>query len=211
MLCAKIEDERMSGNQPKRKHDHYTQKAKSEGYPARSVYKLKEMQQKYHLIRPGNSVLDLGAAPGSWSLYASELVKESGFVLALDLQDIDPAVKKKMKNGKCLRADMLAEEAGEEIAKAGPFDVVLSDAAPATTGNRTVDTGKSFTLVCHVVTIAEEHLKEGGSLVVKIFQGGDEQAVLERMRNLFRKVKPYKPKASRKPSFETYFIGSGKR
>lgn len=201
----------MGGNQPKRKHDHYTQKAKSEGYPARSVYKLKEIQQKYHLIRPGSRVLDLGAAPGSWALYASQIAKKEGFVLALDLQDIDPAVKKKMKNGKCIQGDMLSEEAGREIAGAGPFDIVLSDAAPSTTGNRTVDTGKSFTLVSHVLSLAEEHLSEGGSLVVKIFQGGDEQAVLERMRNLFRKVKPYKPKASRKPSFETYLIGTGKR
>jgi 23S rRNA (uridine2552-2'-O)-methyltransferase len=201
----------MGGNQAKRKHDHYTQKAKSEGYPARSVYKLKEIQQKLHLIKPGNRVLDVGAAPGSWTLYASELVKEKGFVLALDLQDIDPVVKKKIKNGKCIQTDMLSEEAGRKIADAGPFDIILSDAAPATTGNRTVDTGKSFALVSRVITLAEEHLVKGGSLVVKIFQGGDEQTVLERMRSLFGKVKPYKPKASRKPSFETYLIGTGKR
>ena len=99
----------------------------------------------------------------------------------------------------------------EKIAAAGPYDTVLSDAAPATTGNRTVDAGASFEIVEQVVTLAQTILKKGGSLVVKVFQGGDEKEIFDRMKEMFEIVKSFKPEACRKISFETYFIGKGKK
>ena len=186
--------------------DHYTLRAHREGYPARSVYKLQEAQERHHLLKSGNNVLDVGASPGSWSAYASKVVGD-GHVYALDLNPLNlPGTP---PNLEFIQGDVFSAEVQAWLAARGPFDVVLSDAAPSTTGNRTVDTARSSGLVDMVLEISRTHLKAGGNLMVKIFQGGDEQEFLRRFREMFLAAKPFKPRSSRKESFETFLIGVG--
>ena len=188
--------------------DHYFLKAKQQNYPARSVYKLKEMDAKFKLFKPGMKVLDLGAAPGSWSLAASERIGPSGCVLACDIQTTEtdfPA------NVRFLAADVFAlSEAFEEaLAQLAPFDVVMSDMAPSTTGTRFSDQARSYDLCCEALKIAERCLKPGASLVVKIFMGPDVRDFLAAMRTHFTSVKGFKPKSSRAESKETFYVGLG--
>jgi 23S rRNA (uridine2552-2'-O)-methyltransferase len=187
------------------KPDHYTLQAKKEGYPARSVYKLKEIQEKFNLIEKGDSILDIGCAPGSWSLYAAETTGKDGYVLGLDLQEPNP--------GRILgNLDLKQGDVFEyDFSQLQPFDLIISDAAPKTTGNRTVDTAKSLGLNEGILYLSTTILKSGGKLVMKIFQGGGEQELLKTMRRVFNQVKIFKPKAVRKISFEIYFIGIGKK
>lgn len=198
---------------PKRTSDHLTHKAKKEGYPARSVYKLEEIQQKYSVIGKKDRVLDIGAAPGSWSLYVSKLTE--GGVVSVDLNPLDGSIRKKIagriNNALFIEGDIFDESVRRQLTQAGPYDCIISDAAPSTTGNRTVDAGRSYSLVTHIIEASTNLLHSGGNMVVKVFQGGDEKAILDLMKDLFVSVKAHKPKASRKPSFETYYIGKGKR
>ena len=185
--------------------DHYALKARKEGYPARSVYKLEEMQKKYQLFKPGFRVLDIGASPGSWTLYVLRQIKEKGSVVSADLKPLE--LKKKFANLHFFQGDVFLDETVEELRKKGPYHTVISDAAPSTTGNRIVDTRRSFELVEQILSLAEKLLKPGGSFVVKVFQGGDEEELFARMKGEFQMVKRFKPKAVRSESFETYFIG----
>ena len=188
--------------------DHYFLKAKQQSYPARSVYKLKEIDEKFKIFRHGMKVLDLGAAPGSWSLAASERVGPSGCVLACDIQTTETGFP---ANVRFLTADVFApSEAFEEaLAKLAPFDVVMSDMAPATTGTRFSDQARSYDLCCEALKIAVRCLKPGASFVVKIFMGPDVEAFLAVMRKHFTSVKGFKPKSSRAESKETFFVGLG--
>ncbi len=189
--------------------DHYTKKAKKEGYPARSVYKLEEIQQKFHMIKPGDKVLDIGAAPGSWTLYTHrKLIKGTGSIVSVDLKPLElnplpPTVTP-------LIGDAFSEENLKVMTELGPYDCIISDAAPATTGIRSVDTMKSQGLAESVVYVAQSQLKTHGNLVIKIFQGGGEQEVIKNMRTIFAKVKPLKPKACRNESFELFLVGLDK-
>lgn len=188
--------------------DHFTLKAKKMGYPARSVFKLEEMQKKWTLMRKGMSVLDVGAAPGSWTLYALKTLAANGRVTAVDLKPLTI----KSPTGSTLRflqGDVFTPESAEFLAEGGPYGCVLSDAAPATSGNRLVDSRKSFDLVMRIIDLAEKNLAPKGNLVVKIFPGGDENEVRDRIRELFREMKIFKPKAVRSESMETYMIGMG--
>lgn len=192
------------------KADSYTQRAHKEGYPARSVYKLEEIQQQNKVIKPGDKVLDVGAAPGSWTLYTHrELIKGKGEIIAVDLNPLNlnpvpPTVTAYV-------GDAFSKEIREKLASHGPFDAIISDAAPMTTGNRTVDTSRSEYLATQVVLLAQEQLKVHGNLVIKIFQGGGQQKLLQEMRTMFTKAKTLKPKACRVDSFETYLIGLDKK
>ncbi len=188
--------------------DFYAVRAKKEGYPARSVYKLEEIQTKFHIIHKGGRLLDIGAAPGSWTLYALKLLQGSGFITAVDLNPL--SVANLPKNAIFLQGDVTHTEIQERLADHGPYDLVMSDAAPHTTGNRTVDAGRSFQLVWDILDVASRLLRPQGSVVVKIFQGGDEKQILERLREEYATAKAFKPKASRKVSIETYCIGLGK-
>ena len=177
------------------KADFFTKKAHSEGYPARSVYKLEEINTAHRLIKPGDSVLDVGAAPGSWTLFTHrELIKGNGKIVSVDLNplSLDPIPP-------------------TVISFTGPYDAIISDAAPMTTGNRIVDTTRSEWLAEQVVILAGEQLKVHGNMVIKIFQGGGEQEVLKTMRQMFTKAKAFKPKASREDSFEIFLIGLDKK
>jgi len=190
--------------------DHYFLKAKRENYPARSVYKLKELDAKFHLLRPGQRVLDLGAAPGSWSLGAAEKVGPRGLVLACDIQSTETAFPPQvtfMQENVFNRSD--AFEA--KLADVGPFDIVISDMAPRTTGTRFTDQARSLELTIEALAVACLHLKKGGSFVVKIFMGPDIQVLLAPMRKAFGSVKSFKPKSSRAESKETFFVGLGFR
>jgi len=186
--------------------DSYTLRARREGYPARSVYKLEEIQKQHKIIRKGNSVLDVGAAPGSWTLYVQRtILRDTGRIVAVDLNplNIDPVPF----NVKSLTGDAFSPEIKGQLIAEGPYDAIISDAAPMTTGNRSVDTARSEYLAEQVYALAMEHLKEHGNLVIKIFQGGGEQELLQQMRKTFVKAKGFKPKASRSDSFELFLIG----
>ena len=151
--------------------DSYTLRARREGYPARSVYKLEEIQKQHKIIRKGNSVLDVGAAPGSWTLYVQRtILRDTGRIVAVDLNplNIDPVPF----NVKSLTGDAFSPEIKGQLIAEGPYDAIISDAAPMTTGNRSVDTARSEYLAEQVYALAMEHLKEHGNLVIKIFQGG---------------------------------------
>ncbi len=187
--------------------DHYAERARKEGYPARSVYKLMEMDERLGLLRPGMRVLDVGASPGSWSMYALKRVRPSGSVLALDLKPMSLAGP----GFRFLQADVRDFGTRELLSAEPGFDLVMSDAAPDTTGSRAVDTGRSATLARAVIEVARALLGRGGSLVVKLFQGGDERDILSEVRSLFDSAKSFRPKATRKSSFEIYCVGIGFR
>jgi 23S rRNA (uridine2552-2'-O)-methyltransferase len=190
--------------------DYHFLKARQQNYPARSVYKLKEMDAKFKLFKPGMKVLDLGAAPGSWSLAASERIGPSGYVLAFDIQKTETGFP---ANVQFLPADIFAlSEAFEEaLAKLVPFDVVMSDMAPSTTGTRFADQARSYELCCAALELAERCLKLGGSFVVKIFMGPDVREFLAVRRQHFTSVKGFKPKSSRAESKEIFYVGQGFR
>lgn len=186
--------------------DHYTKKAKSEGYQARSVYKLQEIQKKNKLIKSGDNVLDIGAAPGSWSRFILKTIGKEGRLTAVDLNDLTGAIKTDPRMD-FIQGDFYQDNIINSVKTNGPFNVILSDAAPATSGNRTVDTAKSEALVEHIIHLAEELLADHGSIAVKIFQGGGEKALLDSLRSKYKTIKLYKPTATRKSSFEAYLIG----
>ncbi len=190
--------------------DHYFLKAKRENYPARSVYKLKELDAKFRLLWPGMRVLDLGAAPGSWSLGAAEKVGAKGLVLACDIQSTETVFPPQVL---FMQEDVFQRSAAFEarLRELGPFDLVISDMAPRTTGARFTDQARSLELAQEALAVACLHLKQGGSFVVKIFMGPDIQELLTPMRKAFGTVKSFKPKSSRAESKETFFTALGFR
>jgi len=183
--------------------DHYSQQAKKERFPARSVYKLEEIQKKQRLIKMGDRVLDLGCAPGSWLLYAAKLTGPKGRVIGVDLKPVSIQVSPHIK---IITADVFTLDI-ESLEK--DFNVVLSDMAPATTGHKAVDAARSYNLCETALKIAQSILLPGGSFVCKIFQGPDFNLFLDAVRAGFRGLKIFKPQSSRKASKEIYVIGSG--
>ena len=191
------------------KPDFWSKKAFSEGYPARSVYKLQEIDQKFGMIKKNYKVLDLGAAPGSWTTFLLREMEGSGKVVSCDLNPLSKSVKG--ENLVFIQGDLQQKEIFDKIKAEGPFDLVVCDAAPLTTGNRVVDTARSQGLVKMAIWYAQTMLKTGGNFAVKIFQNGDQQALLKAMRDVFTSAKGFKPQACRSESFETYLIGLGKK
>ena len=191
------------------KPDFWSQKAFSEGYPARSVYKLQEIDEKFGMIKKNYKVLDLGAAPGSWTTFLLRQMDGSGKVVSCDLNPLSKSVKG--ENLVFIQGDLQQKEIFDKIKAEGPFDLVVCDAAPLTTGNRIVDTARSQGLVKMAIWYAQTMLKTGGNFAVKIFQNGDQQSLLKMMREIFTNAKGFKPKACRSESFETYLIGLGKK
>jgi 23S rRNA (uridine2552-2'-O)-methyltransferase len=184
--------------------DPFRIKAKEEGYPARSVYKLKEIQERYKLIRPGQRIVDLGCHPGSWLKFCSQTVGPEGLVLGLDLKD--PTIPK-APNISFLKADLLAIPEKELTHWAGEADVVLSDLAPKTSGIKWLDHQRSLDLNLRALEVAALILKPGGATVLKIFDGEGTKDFIKKMGRWFDRVEIHKPNSSRRESAEIYLIG----
>ncbi|MBI5486356.1 MAG: RlmE family RNA methyltransferase [Deltaproteobacteria bacterium] len=189
-----------------RRQDHFARRARQENFPARSVYKLEEIDRRLQLTRPGQHVLDLGAAPGSWTLYLCRAVGPHGLVLAVDPHDLHVPLP---PNARFLRGP--AADLADEIAAAGPFDLVLSDMAPATTGDRATDQFRSFELFSTAADLAARSGRDGSSFAGKIFQGSSFEEARARLRDLFIDVRVVRPKATRSESYEVFLCGIGKK
>ena len=187
--------------------DHYTERARKEKYPARSVYKLQEIQRKFHVIKKGHHVLDCGCAPGSWLLYSSQLTGSGGKVVGVDLQPVSIHVP---KNAVVHTGDALSPDEALLAAIGNDYHVVLSDMAPSTTGQKSTDAARSHALCRAALNLAVRVLLPGGSFVSKIFQGEDFQPYRNEVRTCFDKVKIFKPMSSRKASKEIFIIATGK-
>jgi len=192
--------------------DYYYRKAKKDKYPARSVYKLEEIQRKHQLLRKGDSVLDLGCFPGSWSLYASEVVGPKGVVVGVDLQEADKVPRSDGAAIHWLCQDIMEPELIPRVRKIRPaFKVLISDLAPKTTGNRWTDHQQSMRLVEHTLYLAETLLHEQGNYLCKVFQGEDLPPFVSGLKARFSMVKVIKPESSRKESREIFVLGMGYR
>ena len=190
--------------------DYYFNKAKEDNYPARSVYKLEEVQKKYGFLRKGDVVLDLGCQPGSWSMYAARIVGPQGLVVGVDIQE----GKKTNISGAArivwLCQDITADDAVTALQRiAGDFRVVLSDMAPRTSGNKWVDQQQSLRLARRSLEIAEELLEKGGNYFSKVFQGEDVPDFISDVRARFKVTRIIKPKSSRSESREIFVLGMG--
>ena len=188
-----------------RERDYWSRKAFAEGYPARSVYKLEEMQKKFKLFGKNDRVLDLGAAPGSWTAFLLRFLSSDGRVCAVDLQ----ALSETIRDSRLVffQGDMTDTAVEASVKSCGPYRAVICDAAPTTTGHKIVDTARSASLVETALYYAETQLENHGSFTVKIFQGGDEHRYLKQIRKMFKTARAFKPEACRSSSFETYLIG----
>lgn len=187
------------------KKDFYHQKAKKEGFVARSAYKLQEIQAKFRLIKQGSKVLDLGCSPGAWVQVALPLVGAAGVVVGVDLE----AMELKHPNFRFLHRDAFTLEPAD--LPEAPFDLVLSDMAPKTSGVKIRDHALSVELCLHALEVAEKLLKPGGAVVLKLFEGEDIKKVKSAMEAAYQSVKMFRPQSTRQASFEVYLIGTGKR
>lgn len=199
----------MKGHWRKDQHrDRYFRQAKEEGYRSRSAYKLLQINERFQLMRQGDRVLDLGAAPGGWSQVASRLVGLQGRVVAVDLVPMEP-----MEGVTVITGDMTDAQVQERIrAVAGePFDVVLCDAAPQVSGIRDRDHALSIELAEAALELARRHLRSGGHFLVKVFEGEAFGDYLAQVRCYFAAVKAHHPPASRDESREMYIVARGLR
>ncbi|MBF0111662.1 MAG: RlmE family RNA methyltransferase [Desulfamplus sp.] len=197
--------------------DHFTEKAKHDNYPARSVYKLMEIQKKLNIIKRGDFVLDLGCAPGSWLIYAAKTIGDKGEAVGVDLQKVDVQLPSNataiegdifdLNQVNCFGLNSNSEEEPNSIKK---YDVVLSDMAPSTTGRRDVDAARSFELCNAALNVASEWLNIGGNFVCKIFHGSDFKEFEKSVKANFKQHTIFKPESCRKASKEIYIIGRGK-
>lgn len=190
--------------------DHYFRKAKQENFAARSVFKLEEIDQKYKIFRGVKTVLDLGASPGSWSQYASKTVGEKGRVLGVDLSPVTVS----MKNAVFIQADLrdlALEDIFREHGFEPPFDLVMSDMAPKTTGIRMTDQARSMELCELALDVARRFLKKDGAFVCKLFHSDEFAKLRDEMKKVFQKVEAVKPDSTRKISKEIFLVGLGKK
>jgi 23S rRNA (uridine2552-2'-O)-methyltransferase len=188
--------------------DPFVQLAQKEGYRSRAAYKLLEIDSKDRLLKPGTVVVDLGAAPGGWSQVAAAKVGRGGKVIALDLLPMDPLVGVDFIQGD-FREDAVLKQL-EDLLRGKPVGLVISDMAPNISGVASADQARAMHLAELAMEFALEHLKPGGSFLVKVFQGAGFEEFLKLMRSRFAKVVTRKPKASRDRSSEVYLLGSGK-
>ena len=190
--------------------DYYAKKAKSENYPARSIYKLEEAQKKYGFLRRGDSVLDIGCFPGSWSLFAAECVGPKGIVVGVDLQLAKQSPRNESSPIIWLQHDIRDPEFIVKVRKIRPFfRVLISDIAPKTTGNRWTDAQQSLNLVRETLVIAGTVLLPKGHFFTKVFQGEDFPDLIKSLHDQFEMVKTLKPKSSRVESREVFVLASG--
>jgi 23S rRNA (uridine2552-2'-O)-methyltransferase len=189
-------------------NDPYVARARHEGLRSRAAFKLAEIDDKHHLLRPGARVVDLGAAPGGWSQVAAKRIGGRGRVVAIDVLDMEP-----IAGVEFARIDFLDPDAPSRLKAmlGGPADVVLSDLAANATGHRRTDHLKIMALVEAAAQFAGEVLKPGGSFLAKVIQGGTEGTLLAALKRDFAAVKHVKPAASRADSAELYVLATGFR
>ncbi len=187
--------------------DHYFFKAKREGYPARSVYKLIEAQERFMFMKPGQCILDLGAAPGSWTKYASRVVGKGGTVIAIDLHRL----KVSGPNILFHKDDIFETDIGGKFKDFLPFDVILSDMAPKTTGRKDLDHYRSIELARAGLEICSRYLSRNGTYYCKAFDGEDFPALRKEAQTLFKSVRIFKPKSSRAESVEKFLLCQNKK
>jgi 23S rRNA (uridine2552-2'-O)-methyltransferase len=187
-------------------NDPYVHAAKSKGYRSRAAFKLIELDSKFHFLKKGARVLDLGAAPGGWTQVAAQRIGETGHIVAIDILEMEP-----MPGVEIFHADLTDPEIPAQLKHAlrGAADVVLSDMAASTTGHRATDHLRTIALLEAAIDLAEDVLKPGGIFIGKAFQGGATGDLLARIKKSFRDVKHVKPPASRAESVELYLIAQG--
>jgi 23S rRNA (uridine2552-2'-O)-methyltransferase len=187
-----------------KKREHFYKEAKRVGYRARSAYKLKQIQSKYRILKKGNIVVDLGAAPGGWSQVAKEIVGEEGTVIGMDISPIKP-----IKGVTFLEGDITEEISVKEliyILEQKKADVVLSDMSPDISGNYSIDHARSIYLSEQALTTAEIILKNNGNFLCKVFSGEELKDFIENIKGKFQSARSFSPSASRKSSSEIYIV-----
>jgi 23S rRNA (uridine2552-2'-O)-methyltransferase len=187
--------------------DHFHQRAKREGFRSRAAYKLVEIQQAQGLLRPGDRVVDLGCWPGSWMQVAAAEVGPRGQVVGVDLQAMDPPLN--IANTIALYGDLGDPALRDEVLAAlggAPADVVLSDAAPKLTGVRPTDRAREEALLLAIEAVLPAVLRPGGTLLLKVLDGPEAQAAVERIRTRFATARTLKPRASRRGTSERYLL-----
>jgi 23S rRNA (uridine2552-2'-O)-methyltransferase len=187
--------------------DEYVKLAQAQGYRSRAVFKLKEIQEKDKFIKPGMTVVDLGAAPGGWSQYARKFLGKNGKVIALDILPIDP-----LEGVDFIQGDFREETVWQQLTSKlenTAVDIVLSDMAPNMSGNKAIDQPGSMYLCELALETAKSVLKKGGAFLVKTFQGEGYEAYYRDVASQFDKTVMRKPKASRARSNEVYLLGTG--
>lgn len=192
---------------PYAKPDAKTMEARAKGYPARSVFKLQEIDRRMRLFRPGQNVIDLGAAPGSWSLYASERVGPTGHVYAIDIKPIPQTFG---ANVHVLEGDALSLDSAVLAAHA-PYDIVMSDMAPNTSGSKFQDQARSTELFLRALEVAIAHGKPGSHFTAKIFMSGDYKDAEMQVRKAYETVKTIRPEGTRQVSSEVFVVGMTRR
>ncbi|MGB9728520.1 MAG: RlmE family RNA methyltransferase [Thermoprotei archaeon] len=192
----------------KERKDGYYWMAKREGFRSRAAYKLLQINRRFHVMKPGDKVIDLGAAPGGWTQVARLIVGESGFILSIDINDFEPLP---YENVKILNLDITDENASEQILKRlkDKADVVLCDAAPKVSGIWDLDHQRQLRLVEAALRIAYNVLKSNGNFVTKIFEGAESKQIVNKAKELFKQVYLHRPPATRSSSSEIYLICKG--
>jgi len=188
-------------------NDEYVKQSQKDGYRSRAVYKLKEIDEKDYLIKPGSTIIDLGAAPGSWCEYVVRRLKGKGRVIALDILPMDP-----MDGVEIITGDFLEDQIFEQLLNTlGPDqpDLVICDMAPNMSGQQAVDIPRAMYMAELALDLSQQVLKPGGGLLVKLFQGEGFDGYIKQMREHFSRVVMRKPKASRPRSKEVYGLASG--
>jgi 23S rRNA (uridine2552-2'-O)-methyltransferase len=189
------------------RHDSFHRRGRQQGFAARSVFKLEEIDHKHHVLRPGARVLDLGCRPGSWLQYAAKVVGERGALVGLDRAPLDVTIPR----ARLLVGDVFEIPVEELRGELEAFDVVLSDMAPDTSGVRSADQARSEALFERALELAELALDRKGNFVGKLFMGPDWQRLIKRAREGFSEVRTVKPAGSRKESIEQYVVALGRR
>lgn len=195
---------------PYARADQFSQRARAEGFPARSVYKLEEIDRRIRVFRAGQRVLDLGCAPGSWLMYAAKKTAPSGRVRGIDLKGLEVALP---PNALAIAGDALdpSPEAHAFLLEGAPYDVVMSDMAPSTSGTAFADQARSAELVERTLDVAEQWLNKGGVWIAKLFMSEAIVELRKRVRLMFAEERIIRPEGTRSVSTEVFLVGIGKR